>query len=78
MFDTDFNLEFCHMENTERGNEKINANRHCMRIVTGTQRDIAVFHRVSIRIPVFWNLTPCVLVHTYNGDTVGFMWRVVH
>jgi len=78
MFDTDFNIEFYHVESTEKGIEKINANRHCMWIVTGTLCDIAVVHRVTIRIPVFWNMTPCVLVHTYNGDTVGFMWRVVH
>jgi hypothetical protein len=78
MFDIDVNREFYHVENTERGNDNINANRHCMWIVAETLRDISVSRTVLIRITVFCNMTPCVLVDTYNGDTVGCKWRVVH
>jgi hypothetical protein len=78
MYDTDANLEFYHVEHAERGNENINANGHCVWIVTETLCDTAVSHRILIRIPAFCNMSPCVLVHTNNGDTAGFMWRVVH
>jgi hypothetical protein len=70
MFDTDVNLEFYQVENTERGNEHIDGNRLCMWIVTETLCGISVSHRVLIKFPVFWNMTPCVLVHTYNGSTL--------
>jgi len=77
MFDTDVNLEFYHVENSERENENIDGNRLCMWIVREKLRDISVSHRVQIRIPVFWNMTPCVLVHTYNENTAGRIRRLV-
>jgi len=78
MFDTDVNLEFYHVENTGMGNENIDGNRLCMWIVRETLCDISLSHRVLIRIPVFWNTTPFILVHTYNGKTAGSIQRLVH
>lgn len=78
MFDTLVNLEFYQVENNESGNENIDGNRFCMWIITETSCDISFSLRVLIRIPVLWNMTPYVLVHTYNGNPVGSMRRLVH